>query len=263
MKLGIMGGIRENDFIYAKEHDLKFIELCINVGTETDDYPTVRADEANALQKKHGVYVGSVGRWGTSRLNPDGSFSENEYKNDKKLIEFAKKVGSPVYVFGCNRPEDLDDASAEAAAREYVAAIVEECGDGIAPALYNCDWNSFTWQTKLWDRWLEEFPTLGVKFDPSHSYYRGEDQYAILREYVSRLKHFHAKGTNMIAGKRYDDPPAGLDDQNWRKIFGILYAGKYNGGITMEPHSGRWSDELGEWGKEFSINYIKQFIFDN
>ena len=102
-----------------------------------------------------------------------------------------------------------------------------------------------------------------VKFDPSHTYYRGEDQYAVLRDYVSRLKHFHAKGTNMIGGRRYDDPPAGLDDQNWRKIFGILYAGKYNGGITLEPHSGRWSDELGEWGKEFSINYLKQFIFDN
>ena len=263
MKLGIMGGIREKDFLYAKDHDLKFIELCINVGTETDDYPTVRADETLALIKQTGVYVGSVGRWGTSRLEPDGRFSENELKNDKKLIEFAKKVGSPVYVFGCNRPADLDDRSAEDAAERYVAAIVEECGDDIAPALYNCDWNSFTYNTRLWDRWLYKYPTLGVKFDPSHTYYRGEDQYAVLRDYVSRLKHFHAKGTNMIGGRRYDDPPAGLDDQNWRKIFGILYAGKYNGGITLEPHSGRWSDELGEWGKEFSINYLKQFIFDN
>ena len=57
-----------------------------------------------------------------------------------------------------------------------------------------------------------------------------------------------------------DDPPAGMDDIKWRSLFAILYARKYNGDLSIEPHSATWQGELGKKGVDFTAKFIKEFI---
>ena len=41
-----------------------------------------------------------------------------------------------------------------------------------------------------------------------------------------------------------------------------LYLVKYDGVLSLEPHSTTWQDALGEWGINYSINYSRPMIFE-
>src|SRR5690606_40163880 len=59
-----------------------------------------------------------------------------------------------------------------------------------------------------------------------------------MRDWGDRFTHVHIKGSVIIDGKRYDDPPAGLDQTDWKTFIAILYAKKYNGGLSRsEEHT--------------------------
>ena len=70
----------------------------------------------------------------------------------------------------------------------------------------------------------------------------------------------HIKGSNIADGRYIDDPPAGIDALDWRRIFSILYARGYDGTLSIEPHSAIWQGELGERGVLFTIDYIRQYM---
>ncbi|MBO7222705.1 MAG: hypothetical protein J6V70_01055, partial [Kiritimatiellae bacterium] len=57
-----------------------------------------------------------------------------------------------------------------------------------------------------------------------------------------------------------DDPPAGLDMINWPAILGLLYAAKYDGTLSIEPHSNTWKGDLGERGLDLTIKYMKSLL---
>ncbi|MEZ8222021.1 hypothetical protein GG496_002191, partial [Candidatus Fervidibacteria bacterium JGI MDM2 JNZ-1-D12] len=63
------------------------------------------------------------------------------------------------------------------------------------------------------------------------------------RDYGHRFYHIHAKGCVKVAGKPFDDPPAGMDQIDWRSLFAILYKHNYQGDINLEPHSPTWLGE--------------------
>ena len=71
---------------------------------------------------------------------------------------------------------------------------------------------------------------------------------------------YWVKGAGAVGGKRVDDPPAGLDNIDWQRVFAILYAGKYTGGLSIEPHSATWRGALGEPGVDFTLQYIRHFL---
>ena len=51
---------------------------------------------------KYDVAVGSVGRWKAETILPDGTPDPEEFRIACGLIEAAARLGSPVYVCGCN-----------------------------------------------------------------------------------------------------------------------------------------------------------------
>jgi hypothetical protein len=40
----------------------------------------------------------------------------------------------------------------------------------------------------------------------------------------------------------------------------ILYTKDYNGMLSIEPHSSYWKGKKGQWGIDFTINYIRPFV---
>jgi sugar phosphate isomerase/epimerase len=60
-----------------------------------------------------------------------------------------------------------------------------------------------------------------------------------------------------------DDPPAGMDSINWGALLSVLRKYRYDGMLSIEPHSETWQGELGEKGIRFTIEYFKKLLFIN
>ena len=137
--------------------------------------------------------------------------------------------------------------------------LLQRAGD-MKIAVANCDWNNFVVTPADWEIVIGELPALTIKYDCSHAYNRGDDYLREINDWGEHISHFHIKGTTHAGKKPVDDPPAGMDDIKWGSVFSILYARKYDGGLSIEPHSETWQGELGYAGIKFTQNYIKQFI---
>ena len=103
-------------------------------------------------------------------------------------------------------------------------------------------------------------PELGIKYDVSHCFNRRGDYLREIRDWGDRFLHFHLKGTLYVENEHYDDPPAGLDQTDWPSVMAMLHIKHYDKMISIEPHSHNWRDDLGEWGVDFTINFIKPYL---
>ena len=101
---------------------------------------------------------------------------------------------------------------------------------------------------------------LYIKYDPSHCICAGGDYLQEARDWGDRFLHVHLKGTLIINGEHYDDPPAGMDQTNWGAFLAILYAKGYDKGLSIEPHSANWTGELGEKGIDYTIQYFRNLM---
>jgi sugar phosphate isomerase/epimerase len=132
---------------------------------------------------------------------------------------------------------------------------------GVRIATYNCHWNNFIVDDMAWKLIYSHLPELGIKYDPSHARYAGQDYLKEMRDWGSRFLHVHVKGSVNITGKRFDDPPAGLDQTDWGTFMAILYGFGYEGGLSIEPHSEIWSGKLGDRGVKYTVEYLNNLLF--
>ena len=63
-----------------------------------------------------------------------------------------------------------------------------------------------------------------------------------------------------VNGVHVDDPPAGLDQINWRALLALLYKAGYAGNLSIEPHSSTWQGDLGERGLDLTIRYMRSLM---
>lgn len=260
MKLGIINGWEEGHFKSVHDKGLEAVEFCINHNYDSAAV-LAKADEIRANSEKYGVAVGSIGRWGMTRIDENGEIIPEALQHDFNLIDLASKVGCPVFNAGCNYTEGKTFYENCMIAVDYFGKLIEYAkGKNVKISVYNCDWANFVYNDKAWTVVLGALPELGLKYDPSHCVHRGGDPYKEIHDWGTRINHFHLKGTMMIAGESVDDPPVGLDDLNWRAIMSQLYVSDYDGMLSIEPHSHRWRGGRGQWGIDFTINYMRQFI---
>ncbi len=260
MKLGIINGWEEGHFKAVAAKGLSAVEFCINHNYDSADV-LARAAEIKASSEKYGVAVGSIGRWGMDRFDDDGNVIPEALQHDKNLVDLASLVGCPVYNVGCNYVDGRTYYENCLMAIDYLKNLIDYAREkNVKIATYNCDWANFVFEEKAWSVIHGALPELGIKYDPSHCFNRGGDYLRELRDWGKRVYHFHVKGILHIAGDGFDDPPAGLDEIKWGAIMTLLYVNDYNGVLSIEPHSGKWKGAKGQWGVDFTISYMKQFI---
>jgi len=260
MYLGIINGWNEDGFKDVRSYGLDWVEFCVNYYNDSEEFLR-NIDQIKEYSEKYGVKVGSIGRWGETRIKEDGSIDEDKLRHDLNLIEAAGKLGCPVYNCGCNYTKDKTYKENCEIAIDYFKILLEKGSEcGVKIAVYNCDWGNFVFNEKAWNIILPELPDLGIKYDTSHCLGRHGDYLREMRDWGERIYHFHLKGSIYIDGKHYDDPPMGLDQVNWGAVMDLLYTKNYNAMLSIEPHSSYWNGNKGQWGIEFSINYIKPFI---
>lgn len=264
MKLGIISyGFEREHIQKVKDLELDFVEFCINADAENRYQEFFdKADSILEICNELGIFVGSVGRWGANKINTDGTHNEAEYLADTTLIKAASKVKCPVYVCNCNYVDEISLYDNYTAAIKYFARLIEFAKDyGIKIATNNCRWNNYVTSDPAWSVIHGHLPELYIKFDPSHSIYaQGKNYLSEMKTWGKRFAHIHIKGSLLIDGERFDDPPAGLDMTDWNAFMGTLYAVGYDGTLSIEPHSSIWQGELGERGVKQTIAMIRRHI---
>ncbi|MBE6570359.1 MAG: sugar phosphate isomerase/epimerase [Ruminococcaceae bacterium] len=242
----------------AKAHNLEFIEVCCNNGEDGEHF-IASVDAMKQGIAETGVDVSCVGRWNHDMMK-DGTIDKGIQARYKALLDAAMEVGAKTFVCGANYDESISLFRNYANAIEFFGDLIDQADGKIKIAVQNCTWNNYIVSPREWEVVLGELPELGLKYDASHAYNRGDNYLNEMSDWGERIAHVHIKGTTH-AGKRWvDDPPAGMDDLHWSSIFSILYARGYDGDLSIEPHSATWSGELGDKGVEFTKKFIKQFV---
>ena len=268
MKIGMICSNTEDKYgpqAFAKiqELGLDFIEVCCNFDPDNEQF-LANVKQTKKLVEDTGITIGSVGRWNLC-ANQGGVIVAEELDKNIRLMNAAAEVGCPVFVCGCNYDPSISRYKNYGAAIEYFTKITEEANKlGIKAAVYNCDWGNFVCHSRAWDFVLEEVPDLWIKYDSSHTYARtgGDNTYLEdLDKWLPRIAHIHIKGGCRINGRGIDDPPAGMDQLDWNTVFVLLYKHGYEGGLSIEPHSGVWTGELGEKGIKFTVDFIRRYLF--
>ena len=191
----------------------------------------------------------------------NGEIVPEALQHDLNLISAASIIGCPVFNAGVNYIEGRSYYENCLSAIEYLKKLLafgEE--KGVKIATYNCDWSNFVYDDRAWSIIHTALPTLGIKYDASHCINRNSDYLKELIKWGDRVYHVHIKGSLRVGDDTYDDAPAGLDNVCWGGIFDILYTKNYNGALSIEPHSGYWKGPKGQWGVDFTIKFIRQFI---
>lgn len=260
MILSIINGWEEQHFSAVAAKGLSGIEFCINGGRDSAEV-LARAEEIKGYSEKYGVKVVSIGRWGMARIDENGEVIPEALQHDKNLIDLASALGCPVFNAGVNYTDKFTYYDNCMIAVRYFSSLIEYArGKNVKIAAFNCSWDNFVVDEKAWSVVLGALPELGLKYDCSHCIERKGDYLKEIRDWGSRFYHFHIKGQITIAGDGYDDPPAGLDGIRWRCVMSVLYTVGYNGALSIEPHSSRWQGKIGQWGIDFTINFMKPFI---
>ncbi|WP_305768081.1 sugar phosphate isomerase/epimerase family protein [Candidatus Epulonipiscium viviparus] len=266
MKLGIItNNYTLENLNNIKNKNLEFVEFCINYNENVPDSHTQFLSQITEIKNNLNsakLEVGSVGRWGGFKILPNGKINSAELDIDKALIDAAKTLGSEIYVTGCNYISEHSLFDNYRDTIFYFHTLIAYAKEkDIKIAVYNCRWNNYIVCDPAWSAILSNIKDLYIKYDPSHCIYDGGDYLHEMAKWGSRIIHIHLKGSLTIDGKRYDDPPAGLDQTDWPKFFALLYKLGYNRTLSIEPHSPTWKDELGDKGVQFTIDYMKKLIF--
>jgi len=262
MKLGIIVDPDKRGFEIASKYGLSFIEICNNVGCDTDEITDI-LPAIKSRCKETGITIGSVGRWGTLKFDEDGKMIEDELKASFALIDAASELGSPVFNTGVNYADKLSQYDNMIRTMDLLGMLIDYAKPkGVKIGVYNCRWNNYIVDPAMWGIFHGHLNDLGIKYDPTHCINDGSGDYlGEMKDWAKRFVHVHIKGTINVNGQHVDDPPAGLDQINWGAFMGILYRHGYDGNLSIEPHSGTWRGRLEEPGIEFTANYIRKFIF--
>jgi len=260
MKLGLITSPTVQGIEYASKVGLDYVEFCINQN-EGEFFQQI--DELHQTITKNRMGVFSVGRWGTERINAKGVIL-SELAISYALIDAASTLGAKVFIAGCNYVSEISYQQNIEYASKYFQLLVDYAGSKhIKVAVYNCRWNNFIVSPRIWDVMLPKVPGLGIKYDPSHAIYEGSDYLTELLDYADHIFHIHLKGSLVVNNARVDDPPAGLDMTDWKSFMAVLYYKEYRGGLSIEPHSHTWRDQLGDAGVRYSIDYFKPMLMED
>ncbi|WP_182104375.1 sugar phosphate isomerase/epimerase family protein [Niallia taxi] len=261
MKLGIIGKPIEKSFQEAKNLGLEFIELCVNEGDNVEEFYENKKYLLRWI-KDYQMDIGSIGRWKSLRINQSGKVIQAELERCFRLIDVASELGCKNFVAGCNYVEELSYFENCSAAIEFYSRLIEYAKPkGVKISSVNCRKVNFVNNPKAWEMIHGNLADLGIKYDPSHSYYDGGDYLKETLDWGHRFEHVHLKGSLMVNGIRVDDPPAGLDQTDWKSFISLLRVKGYTGGLSIEPHSSFYTGEDAFKGTLYTIKYMKKILF--
>jgi sugar phosphate isomerase/epimerase len=301
MQLGfvsaILGDLSLPDvFAFAADEGFACVELmCWPPGAADRRYAGVchvdvtRFTDADAgrireLVQKHGIAISGLGYY-PNPLHPDADHRRTVVDHLKKVISAAPRLDVRIVntFIGRDPTQSVEDnwplfravwpdvvAHAEAAG---VTLGIENC-----PMLFSQgEWpggKNLAVSPVIWQALFETIPSphLGLNFDPSHLVWQHIDYVRCIRDFGSRIVHFHAKDTRIDPDKLYATgilglgwhtaKLPGLGDVNWGALFSALTDTGYRGAVCIEVEDRAYEGSLDDRQRALrqSKRYLEQFM---
>ncbi|MBI4659513.1 MAG: sugar phosphate isomerase/epimerase [Verrucomicrobia bacterium] len=231
-------------------------------------FTRTRSDEVRALCDQHKVNLSALGYY-PNPLDPNPDAAKRAVEHLKKVIKAAAALGlKTVNTFvGRDWTKSVDDnwprflktwrpliAFAEA---HDIQIGIENC-----PMLFTSDeWpggKNLATTPALWRRMFSDIPSahFGLNYDPSHLVLQQMDPAAPLREFQSKIFHFHAKDVKIRRDRlnevgvfahplEWHQPRIpGYGEMDWGRFMGALMETTYRGPVCIEVEDGTFGKTL-------------------
>ena len=261
---------------FASESGFEALEIAAwPSAADRNEYAPAHLD-IDALSQGHGVSelkgmmedlnleISSLGYY-PNNLHPDDAKREKYHAHLKKVIDAAEKLG--VELVGTFVGRDTYsplEKEIERAKRIFpplikyaedhgVKIMIENCAAThlVIPEGFPLGMNLF-YSPSVWRVLFEEIPSpnFGLNFDPSHLYWLGVDHLRAIREFGDRIFHFHAKDTELLPEKLYENGflgtgwfryrAPGYGQIDWREVIKALLDIEYDYVISIEHEDPVW-----------------------
>ncbi|MFW6189293.1 MAG: sugar phosphate isomerase/epimerase family protein [Planctomycetota bacterium] len=281
MQLGYLTGFSEEECETAARIGYDCLE--VQAGWELEDlqdedYRKGEGDRINRLLQEHGLSISAVAVY--HAIPAPVSERADAYKT---YIRFCAELGVEVItsLTKCDPANSLEQNLEEwEAVFAEVAPSAEDAGIRIGfenwPGLRGnfppVGTINFAFHPHAWEQMFERVPSpsLGLEFDPSHFVWQGVDWAAVLREWIDRVHHVHAKDTEIFEDRlksggffsggwwRYRLPGYGRVD--WHKFTSVLKEEGYDGAVCLEHEDGVFLGDRRTEGLQKAYNVLRPLV---
>jgi sugar phosphate isomerase/epimerase len=241
-----------------------------------------QAAKVRELAAAHRVTISGLGYY-PNPLDADAGHRRAVVEHLKQVIAAAPRLGVSVVNTFIGRDPRLSEEDSwprlrevwpdlvGCAVRHNVVIGIENC-----PMLFSKDeWpggKNLATSPAIWRRLFEEFPSLGLNFDPSHLVWQFIDCARCIREFGKRIVHFHAKDERIDADRLYQTGTMGfgwhvpklpgLGDVNWGALFAALTDAGYNGAVCIEVEDRAYEGSLADRVRSLrqSRRFLEQWV---
>jgi len=229
----------EADAAFAAEHGFEALEF--NHWASFRDLTAETVAKIREILDAHGVGCSALGLWGWNHMSPDPAERAEAHEMLGRAIDFAATLGAEGLVTGGG---DIPEATLEQKAErfgEIFPPFLERIeAAGMKAIFYAVHGNSFFDSVAAYEAVWQEFPNVLIKFDPANWKHHGDDYLAVARGCGDKIGHLHVKEHVYHDGELASQPPAGMGDIEWGKLFAFLYEHDYDGPLSVEPHGRVW-----------------------
>lgn len=214
------------------------------------------ADETRRIADDYGVEVAAVGVWHLGLADPEGSGSGDLIS---AAMDYAAALGAECIFTGAGEPGGTDPVGALAQAYPGWEELAAKAGMRLA--VYLGHRGSFITTEALLAEACARIPDLGLKLDPIGLIRNLEaDPYDVLLRYGGNLTYFHVKDRLRLSDAELEPPP-GLGELSWGRLFALLHHHGYDGYVSIEPHGAFWSQPANRWTYiRLALRHISQFM---
>jgi sugar phosphate isomerase/epimerase len=237
-----------------------------------------RAAQVKELARRTGVALSGLGYY-PNPLDPDAGHRRVVAEHLKKVIDAAAKLGLAVVNTFIGRDPSLTAEANWPRLREVWPEVVRHAEQrGVKIGVENCpmlfskdEWpggKNLATSPALWRRLFEEFPSLGLNFDPSHLIWQQIDYVRCIREFGKRIVHFHAKDERIDREKLYEvgvnglgwhiAKLPGLGEVDWGALFAALTDVGFDGAVCIEVEDRAYEGSLE--GRKRALRQSKRYL---
>ncbi len=240
--------------------------------------------QAQALTHQYGVAISGLGYY-PNPLHPDAEHRRHVGDHLRKVMDAAAALGVGVVNTFIGRNAQQSIEANWPLLREVWPPLVKHAEDlGLKLGIENCpmlfsldEWpggTNLAISPSVWRRLFAEIPSphFGLNFDPSHLVWLFIDAGRAIREFGSRIVHFHAKDVWIDHEKLYQEGTLGLGWQKpklpgmghvrWSEVFAALTDVGYHGPVCVEVEDRAYEGSLEDRKRSLrqSLRFLRQWV---